>query len=178
MSSPLSIEQKKYPHERTSGYQASHDRFSQLGAMMNNKLKCAVLLTGVVLLGACVGPQATFKERFQDNFAHTAAKRLSPEDQRCIMVSNSYTMTSGSMTFSIPAGRYISQRSNGDGAFYYAPTRIKSSNWLLIPDQLGIYLNNQHTHGYLFGTNPEGFDDRPVRGVVLPGAVLGLIRNC
>ncbi len=40
-----------------------------------------------------------------------------------------------------------------------------------------IYLNNQLTAGNIMGTNVDGFDNRPIRGAVLPSSIFAYIKQ-
>lgn len=134
-------------------------------------------LSLVILLSGCMGAQASFSERMQDNFLFTSAENVSASEKRCITLTKPFTLESGSVTYSIPAGRYIAEKKNKTGYFYYAPKRITSSNWLLSPSQQGIYLNNQLNKGNLFGRESQGYANRPIRGAVLPKAIFSYIQK-
>lgn len=135
-------------------------------------------LSSVVFLSGCMGPHASFSERMQDSFLFTSADDVAGSENKCIMLTKPVTLPSGSVTYSIPAGRYIAKKKNQTGYFYYAPSRITSSNWLLSPSQQGIYLNNQLNSGNVFGANPTGYSNRPIRGAVLPNSIFSYIKKC
>ena len=142
---------------------------------MINKIKILTPLL-VIFLSGCMGPQASFKERMQDSFLFTSAARVPASEIKCISLTKSFTLQSGSVTYSIPSGRYIAKRKNKTGYFYYAPTLIKSSNWFLSPSQQGIYLDNQLNKGNVFGRDPQGYASRPIRGAILPKAIFSYIQ--
>lgn len=139
----------------------------------------ALTLGAFTLLGcsACMGPQASFSEMARDSFIFTSASEVPASEKRCITVTKSVSLQSGSLTFSIPAGRYVATKKNRDGYFYYAPTMIKSSNGFISLDKQGIFLNNQLSGGNIFGKNPEGYSDRPIRGPILTKEVLSYINK-
>lgn len=124
-----------------------------------------------------MGQQASFSERMQDNFLFTSADDVTSSEVKCIMLTKPCTLRAGSVTYSMPAGQYIAKKKNKTGYFYYAPSPITSSNWFLSPSQQGIYLNNQFNSGNLFGRNPTGYSDRPIRGAVLPNSVFSCIKH-
>lgn len=143
---------------------------------MNKTIKI-LALASVFFLSGCVGEQASFGERMQDSFIFTSAENVAGSESKSITLIKPFTLQSGSVTYSIPSGRYIARKKNSTGYFYYAPRPIKSSNWLLSPSQQGIYLDNQFTSGNVFGINPSGFDSRPIRGAVLPNAIFPIIKQ-
>ncbi len=142
---------------------------------MKNIFKLLTVFSIFILTG-CLGPQASWSEQFQDNFAGTAATETN--DRQCFTLNKSYSYESGSTTFQIPAGRYVATQKNATGYFYKAPSVIRSSNFLAAISQTGIYLNTQGTAGNLYGPNPEGIDwNRPIRGANLPSDIYGHIIN-
>ncbi len=142
---------------------------------MNSAIKIAILSL-VVFLSGCGGPQASLSDKFQDSFLFTSASDVSPAEKSCFILTKSFSLPSGSVTYSIPAGRYVAKQKNKTGYFYYAPHIIQSSNSWLGVDQEGIYLDNQFTHGYLFFISPTGYSNRPVRSNVLPNDILRHIK--
>lgn len=144
---------------------------------MTNSIIKAIIFSSVVFLSGCVGPRASFSENFQDNFIGTSARPTADNEARCFVLTKQYAFDSGSVTFTAPAGLYKATKKIDSGYFYYAPSSIKSSNWLASFNQDGIYLNNQGTGGNLFGRNPSGYDDRPVRGAIIPSAIFAYIKK-
>jgi hypothetical protein len=142
---------------------------------MNNTIKIAILSTAVFLSG-CAGPQASFSDKIQDSFLFTSASEVPPTQRSCFTLTQSFVLPSGSVTYSIPAGRYVAKQKNKTGHFYYAPHMIESSNSWLGVDQEGIYLDNQFKHGYLFFISPTGYSNRPIRSNVLPNDILTHIK--
>jgi len=131
----------------------------------------------MICLSGCMGQHASFNETMRDNFAFTAAEKIPEAERKCITLTKPYTLESGSLTFSLPAGRYIAKRKNDTGYFYYAPEKIISSNWFLSPSQQGIYLNSNLNRGNLFGRKSGGYDDRPIRNATLPDDIFSYIQK-
>jgi len=144
-------------------------------SLTTNKLVKLLAILPISFLSGCVGPQASFKERMHDNFAFTSTENV--QDKKCITLTQPFTLKSGAVTYSLPAGEYISQKKNDAGYFYYAPSSVTSSNWLIAPPQDGVYLNNQLNKGNVFGRNPYGFDDIPIRGAILPNSIFTYIKK-
>jgi len=137
-----------------------------------------IFLLSIFIAGCAGGPQASFSERFQDTDIFTSADKVSPTEKKCIMLIQPYTLVSGSVAYSLPAGRYIAKMKNKTGYFYYAPSKITSPNWFLSFPEQGIYLDNQLTKGNLFGADPQGYADRPIRNAVLPAEIFQYISKC
>ncbi len=139
-------------------------------------IKLLAILSVLCLCG-CMGPQASISDHFQDDFLFTAAQNVPQAGVKCIVLSKAYKLKSGDVTFALPAGKYIGKKKNDSGYFYYAPSSINTSNWLIMGPQSGIYLNNNLSAGNLFYVKPEDFIQRPVRGAVLPRDIFPLIRR-
>lgn len=143
---------------------------------MNNTIKL-IALTSAILLSGCVGPQASFGEKMQDSFFFTSADNATDSEIKCIALTRPYTLPSGAVSFSLPAGKYTARKKNSTGYFYYAPQPILSSNSFFSFDQDGIYIDNQFNRGNIFGKSANGFDSRPIRGAVLPQAIFAYIKK-
>ncbi len=145
---------------------------------MNKSIKL-LTLSSVVLLASCadVGKTAGFGERMSDSFLLTSASEVKTADTRCISLASPYAFKSGSVTFTLPAGTYKSIRKIDTGYFYYAPSNVKSDSWFVGSSQQGVYLNNAMSAGNLFGAKEDGFDDRPIRSVELPGSVIAKFKK-
>lgn len=137
-----------------------------------------ILLLSIFIAGCMMGPQASFSERFRDTNVFTSADKVSAAEKKCIMLTQPFTLVSGSVTYSLPAGRYIAKMKNKTGYFYYAPSKITSPNWFLSFPEQGIYLDNQLTKGNLFGADSQGYADRPIRNAVLPEGIFPYISKC
>jgi len=144
--------------------------------IMNNIIKI-ITVSSIIVLTGCTGQQASMGERFQDSFLFTSAKSVESNQERCITLTKQISMPSGSVTFTLPAGRYVARKQNKDGYFYYAPSTVTTSNWLLADSQQGIFLSNDGSSGNLFGYDHMGYDNRPIRSVVLPGSIYSFIKK-
>jgi hypothetical protein len=149
---------------------------------MNNIVKFGIAASAVALLSGCVnsGPQASFKQRFKDNFLLTSASDVPAGQVRCVALVKPFTFQSGSVTYTLPAGQYKGKQKNRSGYFYNTPAHVQVSSYFA-GSVYGIYINNQFTQGNLFGVNPDGYDDRPIRGTVLPSSIFSYLRksgNC
>jgi len=144
---------------------------------MKNILKLITLLALVAFISGCAGPSASFTEKLQDTFLLTSADGVSANEHKCITLTKPYSFKSGLINYSLPAGRYVAKRKHKSGYFYYASAPIKTQNSFFYPYQSGIYLENTSNKGYLFGSNPTGFDDRPIRGSKIPNEMFAYIKR-
>lgn len=142
-------------------------------------MKPVLAVAALVSLTGCgiMGETASFSEAMQDNLIFSSAKYVDEAQKNCVLLTKSFTFKSGAVTYSLPAGKYVGRRKHQSGVFYYAPRAIKSSNHFWAFDQEGIYLANHANHGNVFSRKAMGYDDRPIRGAVLPTGIFKLIKR-
>lgn len=145
---------------------------------MNKSIKL-LTVASVMLLSSCanVGQTSSFGERLSDSFLLTSASDVPTAQTLCISLSQPYSFKSGSVTINMPAGTYKSIRKNSSGYFFYAPSPITSDSAWSLGSSEGVYLNNAMTSGDLFARKVDGFDDRPIRSVVLPSNVISRFKK-
>lgn len=130
-------------------------------------------VAATLLLSGCadVGQTASYGEFVQDKLILTTAQDVPAAEMKCVALSQSLIFKSGSVTFTLPAGKYKGERKHKSGVFYYAPSAISATyRFNGRPD--GIYIDNGFTTGNLFTVDYMSITNAPIRNVILPSSVL------